>query len=540
MPDLEHCLHGQDLSHLRIVAETWGLELAAPDVKMALPELSRKLLNEQRIAEELEVLDEDVKAALEDLSENNGRLPWSQFARKFGKVRQMGPGRRDRIQPHQNPISTAEILWYRALIGRAFFDSSSGSEEFCYVPDDLLPLIPRRKTDFDQKVLGRAATSDERTHVNHADDAILDHVCTLLASLRIDFHAPNLPESLHSFLTALLTDANLLDDRGQPKLDETRKHLEAPRGRALGQLAQAWLHSEKINDLHLVPHLHAEGEWKNDPLAARQFIINLLDRLPEKTWWNLSAFIADVRQAYPDFQRPAGDYDSWYLKDIQSGEFLRGFEHWHEVDGALICYLITGPMHWLGMMDLATYEEEAPPQKAIAFRYSGWAPALLAGSIPKGLPAESTSVHVRSDGRVGVDHLAPRSVRYQVARFCDWEKEIQQEYRYRLTPESLERALDQGLQINHLLTLLKKHAAPVPPNILTALKRWEKHGTEIQVGELVVLHLRSPQILDSLRKSKAARFLGDPLGPSAISIKPGAEEKVLAALLELGYMGKIE
>lgn len=540
MPDLEHSLQGHDLSHLRMIAETWGLELNAPDVKKALSELIPQLLDERRIEDELDILGEDASAALDALIKNKGRLPWNQFTREYGEVRQMGPGRRDRIQPHQNPISTAEILWYRGLIARAFFDTTRGSEEFCYLPEDLCALIPCKSPFKNRHQLGRAATSAESAHIHSANDSILDHACTLLAALRIDLAAPDTPEGLQPFLTALLNEAGLLDDEGQPELNNARQHLEAPRGEALCQLAQAWLQSSRLNDLHLMPHLQAEGEWRNDPLTTRHVVIKFLQNLPPDTWWHLSSFIADIRQAHPDFQRPAGDYDSWYVKDIQSGKFLRGFEHWYEVDGALIRYLITGPMHWLGMMDLATPEEGPPPKTAVAFRFSKWASALLTGSIPKGLPAEAASVHVRSDGRIGVDHLAPRTVRYQLARFCEWEQTIHQEYRYHLTPAALERALEQGLQINHLLTLLNNHASPVPPNIIKALKRWEIHGTEVQVGPMVVLRVRSPQVLEVLRNSKAARFLSDSLGPSAISIKPGAEEKVLSALLELGFMGTIE
>src|SRR5579859_5992190 len=38
-----------------------------------------------------------------------------------------------------------------------------------------------------------------------------------------------------------------------------------------------------------------------------------------------------VKEEEPDFQRPAGNYDSWYIRDAQSGEYLRGFESWDRV-----------------------------------------------------------------------------------------------------------------------------------------------------------------------------------------------------------------
>ena len=48
-----------------------------------------------------------------------------------------GPGRRDREQGYLNPVSAAETLFYRAFLGRAFFDTASGAQEFAYIPEDL-------------------------------------------------------------------------------------------------------------------------------------------------------------------------------------------------------------------------------------------------------------------------------------------------------------------------------------------------------------------------------------------------------------------
>ncbi len=539
MPDLEHSLQGHDLGHLRIVAECWGLELTAPDVQTALPQLTQQLLDPALVDEVLESLSAEARSALEALVSKDGRLSWVQFTRQCGEVREMGPGRRDRQRPDQTPISTAEMLWYRALVGRAFFDTPRGSEEFAYIPDDLLPLIAQKFSPREGTPLGRAATIVERAHPIPADDRLLDHVCTLLAALRINRALTSLPENLEPFILSLITSAGLLGPAGQPEIDAIRAHLEAPRGDALLQLARVWLNSAAHNDLHLVPHRQVEGEWENHPLAARRFIIHLLNALPDKTWWNLSAFIADIRRAHPDFQRPAGDYDSWYIKDTQTGEFLRGFEHWDDIEGALIRYLITGPLHWLGFMDLAVPDENRSPAQATVFRYSGWAAALFADTVPEGRPAETDPVHVRSDGRVGVPLTAPRSVRYQIARFCRWEGDTPHEYRYIFTPASLERARQQGLQIDHLLIILQKYTETVPPNIVKALKQMEMRGTEVHIEQQAILRLGSPKILKTLQKSRAARFLGDPLGPTTVIVKAGAEEKVLAALLEMGFMGEI-
>ena len=282
--------------------------------------------------------------------------------------------------------------------------------------------------------------------------------------------------------------------------------------------------------------MKAEGDWQNDPRRARQAILDFLANVPTATWWSLPAFVTAVRQQQPDFQRPAGDYDSWFLRDQQSGEFLRGFEHWDDVDGALLRYLICGPLHWLGAVDLASPSAEALPA---AFCFTAWAADLLQGEVPEGFGAEDmTGLQVRSDARLFIPRRLQRLARYQVARFGEWEKETPEGYQYRLTPASLERARKQGLTVGHLLALLRKHAGLVPPSLARALERWEQHGAQARLEAMVVLRVTTPEVLQALRASRAARYLGEPLSPTVVAIMPGAAQKVLAALAELGYLGE--
>jgi hypothetical protein len=338
------------------------------------------------------------------------------------------------------------------------------------------------------------------------------------------------------FIQSLANQVGLLNASGLPIPKATGEYLESPRGEALSLLTATWINSREHNDLYHVPGLEPEGEWTNDPLQTRNTILNYLSAIPRGAWWSISAFIADLHQHNPDYQRPAGDYDSWYLRDTQTGEFLRGYEHWNDVDGALIRYLITGPLHWMGILDLAAPEEGSP---AAAFRFSKWAGNLTEGEAPTEMSEEHARIHVRSDGRVSLPLLVPRAVRYQLARFCLWEDPYPYEYCYRIVPSSLAKARDGGLGVNHLMALLQRYADAVPPNIITALNRWVVHGTEVRIQDTTILRLSSPQVLKALRDSRAARFLGDPLGPVTIIVKPGAGEKVLAALVEMGHLGEI-
>jgi hypothetical protein len=553
MLDLLHSLQERDIGHLRIVAECWGIELNAPEARSALSQLIPQLLRPQHVREIVSDLPSEARAALDDLLLNNGTLPWSLFTRRYGEVREMGPGRRDRERPFKNPVSPAEVLWYRALLARAFFDAPTGPQEFACIPDDLIPLIPSSKPKIDN-LFGRPANPAERAYLIPAGDRILDHACTILAAVRTGLSPDEIERSTGGWntyptrltypaLLQILINTGLLGTDNHTNPEATRSFLEASRGGALLQLAQAWLKSTDFNELRLLPNLRVEGDWQNDPLRARQAIIDFLLKLPEDTWWNLEAFVAAIRQSHPDFQRPAGDYDSWYIREINSGSFLRGFDYWDQVDGALIRYLITGPLHWLGMVDLAApgtsgEETAGAPESITAFRLSKWSGALLHGVIPEGLEIEDKTLIVRSDARISVPRLAPRAARYQVARISSWESEDEEYYSYRLTPASLERARSQGLQLNHILTLLRRYAPVVPPTLVKALERWDERGVEARLERVLVLHLSNPEQLTAFRNSRAARFLGKPLGPTAIIVKPNAQEKVLAVLAEMGYLGE--
>jgi hypothetical protein len=155
------------------------------------------------------------------------------------------------------------------------------------------------------------------------------------------------------------------------------------------------------------------------------------------------------------------------------------------------------------------------------------------------MPVEKEPLVVRSDARIGARRLVPRRVRYQLARFCEWEKETPEEYQYRISSASLAQAHQQGLKVSQLLSLLNRYAKTMPPSLVKALERWDKNGSEARLEQMVVLRVASVEVLQALRKSRANRFLGEPLGPTTIAVKAGAIDKVLGALAELGYLGEI-
>jgi len=540
MPDLEHRLRNHDLGFLQIIASLWGVDLSAPDARTALPKLTRSLLNTELVLEIVDALPDGVRQALDALILNNGWMAWPRFTLKFGQLREVGPGKRDREKPYLEPISSTEVLWYRGLIGRDFLMREGELQECAYIPDDLLSMLPPPLPTGPEPP-GRAASPGEKAAIWHANDRVLDHTCTLLAALRMEDpkRSPDVEDWQPPFevVYALLSAMKLITSSEQPVPEDARPFLEMPRGKALAWLVRGWRESPLFNELHLVPSLVCEGAWHNDPKGTRDFLLDILGEVPENKWWHLDSFVESIYERKPDFQRPAGDFDSWLIRDAQTDESLAGFKHWDAVDGALIRFMITGPMHWLGLMDLASPAVDAPVK---AFRFSDWASDLLLGKPTPNAPNEDQTIKAYSDATITAGTLTPRIARYQVSRFCQWLGEQEGIYSYQVTPRSLQAASEQGLKPSHLETLLNKYGEAPPPSLIKALHQWDKNHGQVKIHPAMILQVEDPKILGALRDSPAGRFISDPLGPTAAIIEPGAADKVASALARLGYLSDVD
>lgn len=536
MPDLEQSLLHADIGHLRIVAELWGLELESTEADSAREELCASLLDLEAVAETLEILPAESRSVLDELIRSKGKIEWSVFERKYGAMREMGAGKRDRERPHLKPVSISETLYYRGLLAKAFFETEKGAQEFAYIPDDLFTIVKheihKEHEGGKDEPLGRPATPAEKAHEIRATDHILDDATTYLAALRVgEFSGPHIKRDIQALLeTAGLIKGDVLHP------EAVKKFLESSRADALTMLYDAWLASTTFDELRLIPGILCEGEWQNQALVTREFLMNLIAGIPPGKWWSLPAFVKGIKENYPDYQRPAGDYDSWFIKRESDGQFLRGFAYWDSVDGALIKRFIQ-ILHLLGKANLAAPEagKEATAFLLLsAFNETKEESAAL--NAPKG-----GKITVSSNGRIAISRAFSRAVRYQLARFCEWDEPQSDDYFYRVTAESLKRAAEQGLQAGQLLALLVKYTnGAVPPALVKALKRWDANGAEARVESLLVLRVSKPETMEEMRKSKAGKYFGEILSPTAVIVKSGAVQKVLAELAELGLLAEVK
>jgi len=181
MRTLAECLRDRDAGFLQIVAELWGIDLPSGPANQAASALAGMLSQSPWLEECISSLPAQAREALDHLLQQGGRTPMADFERRYGPLRAMGPGKRDRQKPWRNPASATEALWYRALIDRAFFDTPKGPQEFAYIPEDLHAALQPHTTS-PKAPLGQACPPPARPAL--ADSRIVDDATTLLAALR--------------------------------------------------------------------------------------------------------------------------------------------------------------------------------------------------------------------------------------------------------------------------------------------------------------------------------------------------------------------
>ena len=551
MHDLERALYDHELIILRVIGEWWELDLTGSQ-KAACVKALAGALTQLDMGQEIHYLGPEEADALGDLIAAGGRMQVAAFERQHGLVRNMGPGRIEREEPWLDPVSPAEGLWYRGFLYRAF-DETEGSDmvEYYYLPKELLrgaaggamagrgpaadlepdlapgmqPVAPPEQVD----PAGAGAVDDLTAILSVAQASALHE--GELGRLQPLFLNPDLNRA--SLLFSLAWEMKLLratDDGARPTrlvLTWLRKS-RAEQGR---DIADAWSNSA-WNELLHTPGLAFEGGWQNDPILARTTLLDTLPRSEE--WFRLADLVALIRGSVPDFQRPDGNYDTWYIRDVHSGGYLSGFGSWDLVEGRLLRYLVLGPLVWLGLAETAM---TAPGQEAI-FRLTPPTLAWLAGAEP-GQEEVTMPIVVQDDGLILVPFNADRYERFQVARVAEAEPlRPGKPARYRITPRSLSRADEQGIDAGRLLQFLAKASQrPVPAAARRAIERWAERGTEASLEGVVLLRVRDSEVLEKLRSNPKTRtYFAESMGDYAAVVRVDDWPKLRQAAATLGLL----
>jgi hypothetical protein len=553
MYTLDRLLIDYDMAMLRALAEIRAVTLTTNRQTEAADQLAAALLEPLSVRAVLARLSPQARQALDTLLVAGGRMRAPYYARRFGKVRPIGPGRLERETPWQHPANPAEELLYAGLTFRAFSEDEAGPAEFIFVPQDLIPLLPQPQctgptfavetvpTPRHEWDDGSALVRDMFSYLvylhthnvqPYADGRLGSRDLAALRKRLVDGYERRLAFLLH--LAGRLGFVARQGERLSLETVPVKRWLSASPARQLGALQKAWRDDPIWNDLCHVPVLVCDQEtgWhlRYDAVAVRQAYLSLLARCPLDAWWSATSFVKAVKETHPDFQRPDGDYTSWYIRDAASGDYLSSFESWDRVEGALITNLLAEPLRWLGIVAIATDES----QMSCRLTEAGTHFLGLVSDEPN--EPSSPPIVVHPDFRVDVPAPANLYTRFQLERFA--EPVGEEPCRYALTVEGLGRALARDIRVEQILAFLQQASdAPVPADVAGQLRLWADRFGQVELEEVAVLRAKSERVLREISALPETRVLiAQVLTPSTALVRRRDLPRLKKALRTLGYL----
>lgn len=544
MQKLVQALQEHELIVLRVMGEWWELDLTGADKEACVKALAEQL-KQLNFEQELLYLPPEEAAAMQTLVQGNGRSPVATFERLHGEVRMMGPGALEREEPWFDPASPVEALWYRGFIYRGFDETAEGLIEFYFIPQELMDKLPRpgKKEVVKETAASSLTPAEEPNKYTSANSTAVDDLTTLLAlaqrtSLRSEaldllqqlLLNPNIER--RSLLVNLAREMGMLRE-ANGGIRPTRaavSWLTKSREAQLRDLMEAWSGSS-WNELCHTPGLRCEGEnWQNDPILARTALLDALPRTPD--WYKLADLVAHIKQTDPDFQRPDGNYDTWYVRDVAQDVYLSGIENWELVEGRLLAFLVQGPLVWLGLAETAVHGQNT------LFRLTDRALEWLA-STPPATEEVTVPIIVQPDAVILAAHNANRHHRFQVARISEPQPVAAgRPYAYQITPASLKQARAEGIEPDRILTFLQEASErPLPIATKRGIERWRERGVEGRLETAVILRVREAGILQTLRTNpKTRELIDESLGDLAATVRLENWERLRQAAAQLGLL----
>ncbi len=578
MQNLERTLREYDPVLLGVIAARWDVDLESHSVTDIVDLLTAAMLDEDAAEATWDRLDDQQRGAMQTLLGAGGTMPAAMFMRLFGEIREMGPARLEREKPYLNPVGISETLYYRGLVAQGFDDAPAGPQAVVYVPTDLAAVLPVYHTGFDLSAEDdedlpfedededeREVAADQPDEIFTADTTLVDDMATLLAYLQVAAVEAREDGALPQAQAESLGDFLLRDDAGRldfllglaraltliapregllkPVSQNARHWLEALRSEQVRTLAVAWREGDAYNDLLFTPGLRVEAA-ANDPILARRVVLSALRDLPPDSWWIVDGVISAIKEDDPDFQRPGGDYDGWYIRDeaggatagATSGDYLAGFGSWDAVEGRQLAFILTGPLHWLGLADVGRYAGGK------LGRLNAYGRAFVADGEWPSRPDQATPITLADDGTAEASRRLSRYDRFQLARFTEWLS-AGETYRYRFSPRGLRRAAIQGITVAHIRVFLARALgeSPLPGGVAAMLDRWSQTAdADASIERLLVLRMGSSEALDTVLEEPALRrYLGARLGPEVVIVRAGQAAALQDALAQFGFLADL-
>ncbi|HET7035862.1 MAG TPA: helicase-associated domain-containing protein [Thermomicrobiaceae bacterium] len=339
-----------------------------------------------------------------------------------------------------------------------------------------------------------------------------------------------------------------------------------PFGLQLRQLVTAWVTHQGLTEvdrlmrpegpvtLHWTPNTYYAEPPLFEPwiMMAELLVSEVLGRLQPDVWYDVESLATRlwplVRLSFPQLglmSQPRSGQSTWLLAENRPTGQGQGQTLNLNAAGSAVNFfpivietLLTGPLRWLGFVDLPEGEDEHPRR----FRVSSTAGVLSGREIAAVGAAPASELSVSDDLTVviPIGH-SNADAHGLVAQAGELVESSSRGLRYRLTTERVQGLFDSGVTGPELLGALDERGVTLPPVAREQLLAWwSAYGQVRLYDELTVIELADDRLLPELL---AATSLGEKVlftfSPRLIAIESGAADELVAELTRLGHAPRL-
>lgn len=283
------------------------------------------------------------------------------------------------------------------------------------------------------------------------------------------------------------------------------------------------------------PHLLA------DLARVRALLMRLLRSAPAGAWVDVAGLVTrthglNLQGAFWSPQAPVAAYfEGQPLDPVR-------LTAWRDFFGAYLEAILTGPLHWQGLVDLGYARD-----RLAAFRLTELGAFVLFQQLEFTAPAVTTAGPRLSFQRDSTLRLQPLGADPELVRLLNQLGQVRVgpagQLDFTLTAASVSAAFLAGWESERLLAALAEAAgAPVPAALAERLRQWEAHFGEVQIySPLALVELADDYALTELLAGTAlARHLLYRFSPRLIAIRPEGLAEWRAELVAKGYTPRTE
>ena len=389
---------------------------------------------------------------------------------------------------------------------------------------------------------------------------------TFLTALNLPAGTPNDEASNPQlwFMRRILTSLAEFDGvPGEPfvAVREQSQLLQLPMAERIKKVFDAWRYSGAWNELGRLP-LDKQGyDAKRDLgqdappelAAARDVLLRTMARLVAghaDEWVSTNSLIGQMRRQHYEFLFPRGkrrNYSGFYTpySSVSANPYGIAFPAvrdeamgWTLVEQSFIVEILTGPLYWMGLVELGYNADEPTGENAMPASYR----LTEAGAWLLGIGEQPE--YVERGGRLVVQPnftiLAMEPIDDLVLIDLDQFADVQGgdlAIVYQLTRESMYRGQQHGWDAARVMAFLEQHqGAPVATNVRRTLEEWQQQHQRITIHRNATL----VQFADEESQTQTGDVLGEfaprELGNHFALIQHGASTALVEALRAAGWM----